>query len=36
MASQLRMSGLISGLDTDMIISSLVSVKKLKVTNTKG
>jgi len=36
MGSQLRMSGLISGLDTDAIISSLVSVKKLKVTNTKG
>jgi flagellar hook-associated protein 2 len=33
---QLRMSGLISGLDTDAIISSLVSVRKMKVTTQKG
>lgn len=33
---QLRMSGLISGLDTDAIISSLVSVRKQKVTTQKG
>ncbi|MCR4617412.1 MAG: flagellar filament capping protein FliD [Lachnospiraceae bacterium] len=33
---QLRMSGLISGLDTESIISSLVSVRKIKVTKQKG
>lgn len=33
---QLRMSGLISGMDTDAIVSSLVSVRRVKVTKQKG
>ncbi len=32
----MRMSGLISGLDTDSLISQLVSAKRLKVTKSKG
>ena len=32
----MRMSGLISGLDTDSLISQLVSARKLKVTKAKG
>ena len=32
----MRMSGLISGLDTDTVISQLVSAKRLKVTKAKG
>ena len=32
----MRMSGLISGLDTDSLISQLVSAKRLKVNKTKG
>ncbi|SCY05274.1 flagellar hook-associated protein 2 [Lachnospiraceae bacterium XBB2008] len=32
----MRMSGLISGLDTDSLISQLVSAKRLKVTKAKG
>ncbi len=32
----MRMSGLISGLDTDTLISQLVSAKKMKVTKKKG
>ena len=32
----MRMSGMISGLDTDSLISSLVSAKRLKVTKTTG
>ncbi|MCR5595216.1 MAG: flagellar filament capping protein FliD [Lachnospiraceae bacterium] len=32
----MRMSGLISGLDTDSVISQLVSAKRLKVTRAKG
>ncbi len=32
----MRMSGLISGLDTDTLISQLVSAKRLKVTKAKG
>lgn len=32
----MRMSGLISGLDTDTLISGLVSAKRLKVTKAKG
>lgn len=36
MSDKLRMSGLISGLDTESIISALVSSKQVKVDNTKG
>ncbi|MCR4595896.1 MAG: flagellar filament capping protein FliD [Lachnospiraceae bacterium] len=32
----MRMSGLISGLDTDTVISQLVSARKMKVTKAKG
>lgn len=36
MADKLRMSGLISGMDTDSVIEALVSTKKQKVTNAKN
>ncbi len=36
MGSQMRMSGLISGIDTDSIISQLVAVKRTKVDKTAG
>ncbi len=36
MADKLRMSGLISGMDTESIISALVSNRKAKVDKTKG
>lgn len=36
MADRLRMSGLISGMDTESIISSLVSARKAKVDKMKG
>lgn len=35
-SSKLRMTGLISGLDTESIISALVSTRKIKVDKTKG
>lgn len=36
MGSQMRLSGLISGMDTDSIISQLVSVRRVKVTKQIG
>lgn len=36
MADKLRMSGLISGMDTDSVIEALVSTKKQKVTDAKN
>ena len=36
MSDRIRMGGLISGIDTDSIIESLVSTKRQKVTNAKG
>lgn len=36
MSSKLRMTGLISGMDTESIISALVSTRKQKVDKTKG
>ncbi len=36
MASRMRLSGLISGMDTDTVIQQLVSVRRLKVTRAKG
>ena len=36
MSDKLRMSGLISGMDTDSVIEALVSTKKQKVTTAKN
>ena len=36
MANKIRMSGLVSGLDTDAVVEALVSNKKQKVTNAKN